>query len=168
MLSRKLQVCNISVQNAIIFFQSKVLLFFTNIVDQNIIGAPKRRNNFGSINFTNIVIAILDLPICSQSSYRSKSSLLHSSISLFKVITRNRKKKPLTNLQNQLKKGSKKINTDNCCYRKVGRAISKWRAIEKSLVYCYCNFQKNSYSKKYFAFLGHQLYFCRLYVLFSF
>ena len=38
----------------------------------------------------------------------------------------NTEKKPWTNLQNSYKNLSKKIKSDNFCYRKVGRAITKW------------------------------------------
>ena len=44
----------------------------------------------------------------------------------------NTEKKPWTNLQNLYKNWSKEIKSDNFCYRKVGRAITKWGAIEKS------------------------------------
>ena len=44
----------------------------------------------------------------------------------------NTEKKPWTNLQNSYKKWSKEIKSDNFCYRKVGRAITKWGAIQKS------------------------------------
>ena len=46
----------------------------------------------------------------------------------------NTEKKPWTNLQNSYKNWSKEIKSDNFCYRKVGRAISKLGAIEKSLI----------------------------------
>ena len=45
----------------------------------------------------------------------------------------NTEKKPWTNLQNLYKNLSKEIKSDNFCYRKGGRAITKWRAIEKKL-----------------------------------
>ena len=41
-------------------------------------------------------------------------------------------KKQWTNIQNSYKNWSKEIKSDNFCYRKVGRAITKWGAIEKS------------------------------------
>jgi hypothetical protein len=44
----------------------------------------------------------------------------------------NTEKKPWTDLQNSYKNWSKEIKSDNFCYRKVGRAITKWGAIEKS------------------------------------
>ena len=44
----------------------------------------------------------------------------------------NTEKKPLTNLQYQYKKLSKEVKSNNFCYRKVGRAITKWGEIEKS------------------------------------
>ena len=44
----------------------------------------------------------------------------------------NTEKKPWTNIQNTYKNLSKEIKSDNFCYRKVGRAITKWGAIEKS------------------------------------
>ena len=44
----------------------------------------------------------------------------------------NTEKKPWTNLQNSSKNWSKRIKSDNFCYRKVGRAITKWGAIKKS------------------------------------
>ena len=43
----------------------------------------------------------------------------------------NTKKKPCTNLQNLHENWSKEIKSENFCYRKVGRAITKWGAIEK-------------------------------------
>ena len=46
----------------------------------------------------------------------------------------NTEKKPWTNLQNSYKNLSKEIKSDNFCYRKVGRAITKWGAIEKSSI----------------------------------
>ena len=45
---------------------------------------------------------------------------------------RNTEKKPWTDLQNSYKNWSKEIKSDNFCYRKVGRAITKWGSIEKS------------------------------------
>ena len=47
----------------------------------------------------------------------------------------NTEKKPWTNLQKSYKNFSKEIKSDNFCYRKVGRAITKWGAIEKSWTY---------------------------------
>ena len=44
----------------------------------------------------------------------------------------NTEKKSWTNLQNLYKNWSKEIKSDNFCYRKVGRAITKWGAKEKS------------------------------------
>ena len=44
----------------------------------------------------------------------------------------NTEKKPWINIQNLYKNGSKEMNSDNFCYRKVGRAITKLGAIEKS------------------------------------
>ena len=44
----------------------------------------------------------------------------------------NTEKKPCTNLKNLYKKWSKGIKSDNFCYRKVGRAITKRGAIEKN------------------------------------
>ena len=44
----------------------------------------------------------------------------------------NTEKKPWTNLQNLYKNLSKEIKSNNFCYRKVGRAITKGEAIEKS------------------------------------
>ena len=46
----------------------------------------------------------------------------------------NTEKKPWNNLQNLYKKINKEVKSDNFCYRKVGRAITKWGAIEKSLI----------------------------------
>ena len=46
----------------------------------------------------------------------------------------NTEMKPLTNLQNLYKNLSKEIKIDNFCFRKVGRTITKWGAIEKSLI----------------------------------
>ena len=47
----------------------------------------------------------------------------------------NTEKKPWTNLQNSSKNWSKEIKSDNFCYCKVGRAITKWGAIEKSPIF---------------------------------
>ena len=44
----------------------------------------------------------------------------------------NTEKKPWTNLQSSYKNLRKEIKSDNFCYRKVGRAITKWGAQEKS------------------------------------
>ena len=44
----------------------------------------------------------------------------------------NTEKKPRTNLQNSYKNLSKEIKSDNFGYRKVGRAITKRGAKEKS------------------------------------
>ena len=44
----------------------------------------------------------------------------------------NTEKNPWTNLQNLYKNLSKEIKSNNFCYGKVGRAITKWGAIEKS------------------------------------
>ena len=44
----------------------------------------------------------------------------------------NTENKPWTNLQNSYKNLSKDIKSDNFCYRKVGRAITKCGAIEKN------------------------------------
>ena len=44
----------------------------------------------------------------------------------------NTEKKPWTYLQNSFKNLSKEIKSDNFYYRKVGRAITVWEAIEKS------------------------------------
>ena len=44
----------------------------------------------------------------------------------------NTEKKPWTNLQKSRKNLSKEIKSDNFCYRKVGRAITKGGAIEES------------------------------------
>ena len=33
-----------------------------------------------------------------------------------------------------MNQSTKEIKSDNFCYRKVGRAITKWGAIEKSLI----------------------------------
>ena len=44
----------------------------------------------------------------------------------------NLEKKPWTNLQNSYKNWRKEIKSDNFCYHKVGRAITKWGAKEKS------------------------------------
>ena len=45
----------------------------------------------------------------------------------------NTEKKPWNNLQNSYKNWSKEIKSDNFCYRKVGRAITKWGAILEKL-----------------------------------
>ena len=44
----------------------------------------------------------------------------------------NSEKKPWTNLQNSNTNLSKEIKINNFCYRKVGRAITKWGEIEES------------------------------------
>ena len=62
----------------------------------------------------------------------------------------NTEKKPWNNLQNSYKNLSKEIKSDNFCYRKVGRAMTKWGAIEKSLILEKLPFLKGK--KKYFAF----------------
>ena len=59
----------------------------------------------------------------------------------------NTEKKPSTNLQNSYKNWSKEIKRDNFCYRKVGRAITKWGAIEKTPIllsqyWKNCNFER--------------------------
>ena len=46
----------------------------------------------------------------------------------------NSEKNPWTNLQNSYKNLSKEIKSENFCYRKVERVITKWGAIEKSQV----------------------------------
>ena len=46
----------------------------------------------------------------------------------------NIEEKPWTQVQKRYKKLSKEVNSDNFCYRKVGRAISLWVAIEKSYI----------------------------------
>ena len=38
----------------------------------------------------------------------------------------NTEKKPLTNLQNSKKNLNKEIKSNNFCYHKVGRTITKW------------------------------------------
>ena len=43
----------------------------------------------------------------------------------------NTEKKQWTNLQNSYKNLSKEIKSDNICYCKVGRAITKWKAMEE-------------------------------------
>ena len=62
------------------------------------------------------------------------SPLLRNSWKSDNYMGSNTEKKPWTNLQNSYKNWSKEIKSDNCCYRKVGRAITKWGAIEKSLI----------------------------------
>ena len=46
----------------------------------------------------------------------------------------NTEKKPWANLQNSSKNWSKKIKSDNFCYHKVGREITRLGAIEKSSI----------------------------------
>ena len=46
----------------------------------------------------------------------------------------NTEKKPWTNLQNSYKNWNKEVKSDKFCYRKVGRAITKWGAVEKSTI----------------------------------
>ena len=53
-----------------------------------------------------------------------------------------------TNLQNSYKNWSKEIKSDNFWYRKVGRAITKWGAIEKRITTIISNFDG---SKNIFA-----------------
>ena len=55
----------------------------------------------------------------------------------------NTEKKPGTNLQNSYK-------SDNFCYRKVGRAITKWEPIEKYRITSRTKFRSGN--KNYFAF----------------
>ena len=58
-----------------------------------------------------------------------------SDIIVGRVITMYRKNKreknPRKTVQNQYENWSKEVNSDNFCYCKVERAISKWGAIEK-------------------------------------
>ena len=88
--------------------------------------------------FSNIVIALnlhifihllyqffdsfLDCPI---DSYRSFKFNYHNS---------NSKKKAIKNLKKTIQKGRKENNGDKFDYRKGGRAIALWEAIEKSLI----------------------------------
>ena len=53
----------------------------------------------------------------------------------------NTEKKPWTNLQNLYKNLSKEIKSDNFCYCKVGRPMTKWGAIEKSPILRYYHFK---------------------------
>ena len=46
----------------------------------------------------------------------------------------NTEKKPWTNLQNLHKNWSKELKSGNFCYHEVGRARTKWGAIEKSQI----------------------------------
>ena len=46
----------------------------------------------------------------------------------------NTEKEPWTNLQKSYKIWSNEIKSDNVCYRKVGRAITKSEAIEKNSI----------------------------------
>ena len=66
----------------------------------------------------------------------------------------NTEKKPWTNLQNLHKNLSKDIKSENFCYRKVERAITKWGAIEKSpiLLSQYLKITIFNGTKNYFAF----------------
>ena len=67
----------------------------------------------------------------------------------------NTEKKPWTNLQNILKNSSKDIKSDNFCYRKVGRAITKWGAIENKSNIAIAILEKLLFltgNKNYFAF----------------
>ena len=59
----------------------------------------------------------------------------------------NTEEKPRNNLQNLYKNLSKEIKSDNFCYSKVGKAITKWGAVEKSLIllsqhWKNCHFEK--------------------------
>ena len=69
----------------------------------------------------------------------------------------NTKKKPWNNLKTLYKNLSKEINSDNVCYRKVGRAVTKWGAIGKSPILL------TKYLKMT-IFKGYQKCFCILMV----
>ena len=62
----------------------------------------------------------------------------------------NTEKKPWNKLQNSHKNRSKEIKSDNFCYRKVGRAITKWEALEKSPIFEKITIFKGN--KNYFTF----------------
>ena len=46
----------------------------------------------------------------------------------------NTEKKPRTNQKTDTKNRSKRNKSNNFCYRNAGRAITKWGAIEKSII----------------------------------
>ena len=67
----------------------------------------------------------------------------------------NTEKKPWTNLQNSYKNLSKEIKSDNFCYRKVGRAITKWGSNRKKSNIGIAILEKLPFlkgKKKYFEF----------------
>ena len=76
----------------------------------------------------------------------------------------NTEMKPWTNLQNLYKNWSKEIKSDNFCYRKVWRAITKCKAKEKSLI----KLPILKGTKNYFAFWWYRnnnFADCTLYLL---
>ena len=66
----------------------------------------------------------------------------------------NTEKKPWTNLQNSFKNLSKEIKSVNFCYRKVGRVITKWGAIEKSPILL-SQYWKQYYFKRVTKIISH-------------
>ena len=111
----------------------------------------KIRNNYVTIQSFIFAIAILDfspLPLVKLSLlilFASFLMALSLKLSLFQLslffalkgdnyMGSNTEKKPWTNLQNPYRNWSKEIKSDNFCYRKVGRAITKSGAIEKSSI----------------------------------
>ena len=66
----------------------------------------------------------------------------------------NTEKKPWTNLQNSYKNLRKEIKSDNFCYRKVGRVITKWEAIEKSPILL-SDYWKNFHFQRVTIIISH-------------
>ena len=123
-------------------FLTKVFLTFKNGKFSNIAidSAPFR---YRSSNFAIAkVVALNFLCFIFSISFRDwfmASFLLHvwsyrSSNNRDNYVGRNTKKKPWTDLLNIYKDWSKEIKSDNFCYRKIGRTITKWGAIEKSSI----------------------------------
>ena len=69
-------------------------------------------------------------------------------------------------VQNLCKNRSKYIQSDNFCYRKIGRAITKQEQ-QRKVQYCYCNIGHITIykgNKNYFAFSWQKKYIRRLYI----
>ena len=81
--------------------------------------------------FASFLMASIQSKVIDKYCYRD----ICRSFSLLKALAiygKQYRKKPWTKLQNTYKNWSKEIKSDNFCCRKVGRAITKWIAIEKS------------------------------------
>ena len=66
----------------------------------------------------------------------------------------NIEKEPWTNLQNSYENWSKEIKSDNFCYRKVGKAMTKWGAIKKSLILL-SQYWKNCHFERVTKIISH-------------